>query len=149
MGIANVRANVTYQQYLRRAWTRRTAVDFYQPIFAHLGEQAVFNREVMYDPTGDTGGVFGYQERWAEYRYGQSTVTGKFRSRATGTLDAWHLALDYDACPALNADYLMDVPPVSRVIAVDNEPEFRMDMDIQARFTRVMPLYSDPGLMRL
>ena len=105
-------------------WQRRTRYDFYFPAFAHLGEQAVLSSEIY--ATGDPGDndVFGYQERWAEYRYHPSMITGKFRSTVSGTLDAWHLAQRFVSRPLLNDSFIRENPPVARVIATPSQPQF-------------------------
>lgn len=150
IGIVNVRADITYQQGIDRHWTRRTRFDFYWPEFAHIGEQAVLNREIFYADTGtDSNVVFGYQERWAEYRYQRSYVTGLFRSDAAASLEKWHLAIDFAAQPALNAAFIVDDPDIDRVIAVPSEPHVLFDSFIQIKHARPMPVYSVPGLTRL
>jgi hypothetical protein len=151
IGLVSVRADITYQQNIRKMWSRRTRYDFYWPAFAHLGEQAVLNMEIYYGNEQDPLGTFGYQERWAEYRYFPSMVTGKFRSNATGSLDSWHLALDFDGTgPDLNSTFIQDNPPVQRVVAVQSpEPEIIMDTYNSIRHARPMPVYSVPGLLRL
>lgn len=150
--MVNVRADITYQQQINRMWTRRTRYDFYHPAFAHLGEQAVFGYEVNFIdgmPSDFNNSVFGYQERYAEYRYKPSMVTGKMRSVAPGTLDAWHLALDFDNNPVyLNEEFIVDNPPIDRAIAVVDEPQFNLDCWFQLRHTRPMPVRSIPGLRR-
>ena len=122
IGLAAVRADLSYQQGLRRMWSRRTCYDFYFPVFAHLGEQPVLNKEIYV--TGDSEsdeGVFGYQERWAEYRYHPSQITGLFRSTTAGTIDGWHLAQRFTNTLTLNATFIEDRPPFDRVLAVGNE----------------------------
>lgn len=150
IGLVNVRADITYQQGMDRHWSRKTRFDFYWPEFAHLGEQAVLTKELFYASGGASANtVFGYQERWAEYRYERSKVTGLFRTDATGSLDVWHLALQFSAAPQLNAAFIVDDPPIDRVIAVSTEPHVLFDSYIQMRHARVMPVYSVPGLQRL
>lgn len=150
IGLVNVRADLSYQQGMHRMWSRRTRYDFYMPLLAHLGEQAVYNKEIFYATGGATANsVFGYQERWAEYRYGQSQITGKFRSDAAGTLDVWHLAIDFSALPVLNDSFIQDNPPLERVVGVTTEPEVLMDAYFDVKHARVMPIYSVPGLERL
>jgi len=145
-GLVNVRSDITYQQGLHKMWSRRTRFDFYLPSLAHLGEQAVLNKEIMYKYNDtDTNGVFGYQERWAEYRYKPSMVTGKFRSNATGTLDAWHLATEFADIPLLNDAFIQDAPPIDRVVAISDEPQIIMDSFIQLSHARPMPVYSIPA----
>lgn len=150
MCLVNVRADITYQQGLDRMWSRRTRFDFYLPALAHLGEQPVYNREIFMSGTPATdNAVFGYQERWAELRYKPSKITSLFRSDAAGSLDAWHLSQDFAATPVLNATFIQDDPPVSRVIAVPSEPHFLFDSYFKMRHARPLPMNSTPGLNRL
>jgi hypothetical protein len=147
IGMACVFADLTYQQGMNRMWSRRDRWDFYWPALAHLGEQAVLNQEIYTQGTSADTQTFGYQERYAEYRYKPSQVTGKMRSNATGTLDVWHLAQDFTSLPALNASFIEENPPVDRVIAVTDEPEFIWDWYFDLKTTRPMPVYSVPGLI--
>ena len=147
IGLINVRADLTYQQGLNRLWSRQTRYDFYWPSLANIGEQAVLNQELVYTGTSVDTEAWAYQERYAEYRYKPSIITGKFRSNATGTLDAWHLAQDFVGLPPLNAAFIEDNPPVDRVIAVPSEPEFLFDGYFNMRCVRPMPLYGVPGMV--
>lgn len=150
MCLVNVRADITYQQGMERFWSRRTRYDFYLPALAHLGEMPVYNREIFMSASEATNGqVFGYQERWADYRYKPSKITGLFRSDASGSLDAWHLSTDFPSTPALNASFIQDDPPVSRVVAVITEPHFLFDSFFKLRHARPLPMFSNPGLQRL
>lgn len=147
IGMACVFADLTYQQGMNRMWSRRDRWDFYWPSLAHLGEQAVLNQEIYTQGTSADTQTFGYQERFAEYRYKPSQITGKMRSNATGSLDVWHLAQDFSSLPALNASFIEENPPVDRVIAVTTEPEFIWDWYFDLKTTRPMPVYSVPGLI--
>jgi len=150
IGLVSIRADLTYQQGLRKMWSRSTRYDFYFPAFAALGEQAVNNREIYCDGSANDAGIFGYQERWAEYRYLPSQVTGLFRSTSAGTIDGWHLAQRFTTLPTLNSTFIEDTPPVSRVVAVGaaaNGKQFIFDSFFENRTTRPMPLYSVPGLI--
>ena len=147
IGMACVFADLTYQQGMNRMWSRRDRWDFYWPSLAHLGEQAVLNQEIYTQGTSADTQTFGYQERFAEYRYKPSQITGKMRSNATGSLDVWHLAQDFTSLPALNASFIEENPPVDRVIAVTTEPEFIWDWYFDLKTTRPMPVYSVPGLI--
>lgn len=147
IGMVAARADLNYQQGEPRMFKRRTKHDFYWPALAHLGEQAVLNREIYVDGTAADDQVWGYQERWAEYRYKPSHITGKFRSSDPGSLDAWHLAQDFSSRPALNATFIQDTPPFDRVVAVPSEPDFFFDAFIQNKCVRPMPTYSVPGMM--
>jgi len=150
VGLVSVRADLTYQQGLPRMWSRSTRYDFYFPAFATLGEQAVLNKEIYCTGTATDDEVFGYQERWAEYRYKPSQITGYFRSTAAGTLDAWHLAQEFGTLPALNDEFIEDTPPVERIVAIGdsaNGKQFLFDGFFNVRQARPMPLYSVPGLI--
>ena len=150
IGMVSIRADLNYQQGLRRMWNRKTRYDFYFPVFAHLGEQEVLNKEIYATGTSTDDQVFGYQERWAEYRYHPSQITGYFRSTAPTTLDAWHLAQKFTALPTLSDSFIEDRPPVDRVVAIGsaaNGKQFIFDSFFQIRTARPMPLYSVPGLI--
>lgn len=147
IGLCCLRADITYQQGLNRMWSRRQLFDFYWPTLAHLGEQVVYNREIYTQGTADDNGVFGYQERYAEYRYKPSMITGKLRSTDAQSLDVWHLAQKFDSLPKLNQDFIEENPPINRVIAVQNEPQFFADFWFDLKTSRPMPVYSVPGLV--
>ena len=147
IGMANVFADLTYQQGMNRMWKRRDRWDFYWPSLAHLGEQAILNEEIYTQGTSADTDVFGYQERYAEYRYKPSQITGKMRSGATGTLDVWHLSQDFSALPVLNNTFIEEDPPIDRVVAVTNEPDLIFDWFFDMKTTRPMPVYSVPGLI--
>jgi hypothetical protein len=147
MGIASVRADLTYQQGLNRMFSRQTRYDFYWPALAHIGEQAVLNKEIYLDGSANDEDVFGYQERWAEYRYKPSMITGKLRSNDALSLDAWHLSQEFGSLPALNQTFIEETPPMDRVVAVTTEPDFLMDCYFNLQCARPMPLYSVPGLI--
>jgi hypothetical protein len=149
IGLVNVRADLTYQEGLDKMWSRQTRYDYYWPTLAHLGEQAVLNKEIFIDGTtiasGDSEKVFGYQERFSEYRYKPSKITGKFRSNDSASLDSWHLGIEFGSQPTLDDTFIQDNPPVDRVIATPTEPHFIYDSYIQMHCTRPMPTYSIPG----
>ena len=147
IGLVCLRADITYQQGLNRMWSRRQLFDFYWPTLAHLGEQVVYNREIYTQGTAEDNGVFGYQERYAEYRYKPSMITGKLRSTDPQSLDVWHLAQKFDSLPKLNRDFIEENPPIRRVIAVQNEPQFFADFWFDLKTSRPMPVYSVPGLV--
>ena len=147
IGLANVRADLTYQQGLDRYFSKETRYDFYYPSLAHLGEQAILNKEIYAQGTSADDDVFGYQERFAEYRYKPSRICGKFRSDATNSLDVWHLSQDFASLPTLGDTFIQDNPPVDRVIAVTNEPEFILDCYFKLRSARPMPMYGVPGFI--
>ena len=151
LGLVSVRADLTYQQGLAKMWSRSTRYDFYFPAFATLGEQAVLNKEIYVtgNATQDNS-VFGYQERWAEYRYYPSRISSLFRSTAAGTIDGWHLAQKFTALPTLNSTFITEAPPVSRILAVGasaNGQQFIFDSFFDVKKARPMPMYSVPGLI--
>lgn len=145
IGMISARADLTYQQGLDRMWSRRTRFDFYWPALAHLGEQEILNKEIFCQGTADDELAFGFQERYAEYRYKPSKITGQMRSSFAQSLDTWHLSQDFGALPLLNADFIQENPPVDRVVAVPTSPDFLFDGYFQLRCARPMPMYSVPG----
>lgn len=147
-GLLSFRADTTYQQGMNRHWSVRTRYDYYEPLAANLGEQSLLGKELYMDATSGDDDVIGYQERWAEYRFKPSYVTGAFRSNYTGTLDSWHLAIDFNARPSIE-DILPEAPPIERIVAVTDEPHFIVDTFTKFRHVRVIPIYSTPGLTRL
>lgn len=147
IGILNVRADLNYQQGLHRKFSRRSKYDFYWPALANIGEQDVKNKEIYATNTATDDGVFGYQERWAEYKYAPNQITGKLRSTYATPLDFWHLAQKFTALPSLNSTFIEDNPPISRIIAVPSEPQFVLDSYIQLNCARPMPMFSVPGLI--
>lgn len=169
IGLVNVRADLTYQDGINRMWLRQSKYDFYWPALAHLGEQEVYDFEIwaktnlpplsMFGlddnekhgkdnsrpgPLSDNA-IFGYQERFAEYRYKPSLITGNFRSDHAASLDIWHLSQDFDSVPLLNDVFISDVPPLDRVIATPGEPHFLFDAYFDFKCARPMPLYGVPG----
>jgi len=150
IGLVSIRADLTYQQGLPRMWSRSTRYDFYFPAFAMLGEQPVYNKEIFVDGSANDSNVFGYQERWAEYRYKPSQISSLFKSTSAGTIDAWHLAQKFTTLPTLNSTFIQENPPVSRVVAVGsaaNGQQFIFDSFFNCVTARPMPLYSVPGMI--
>lgn len=147
IGMVCARADLNYQQGLNRMWTRQSRFDFYWPALANIGEQAVLQKEIYVDGSASDQDVFGYQERFAEYRYKPSVITGKFRSNDPQSLDTWHLAQDFETRPVLDAVFIEEDPPIDRVIAVLDEPHFLLDGYFRYRCARPMPTYSVPGLI--
>lgn len=154
MGLACVTADLTYSQGLPRMFSRFTRYDFYLPALAHLGEQAVKNKEI-YAQDGTIMGAeepineeaFGYQERWAEMRYKPSMLTGLMRPVHPDSLDTWHLSEEFPSLPLLNSTFIEEDPPIERVIAVPSEPEFLFDAWFEFSHARAMPSYSIPGFI--
>jgi len=147
VGIVNVRADLNYQQGINRLWSRQTRFDFFWPALSHLGEQAVLNKEIYAQGTSVDDQVFGYQERFACYRYKPSMITGAFRSNAAAPLDIWHLAQNFTSLPTLGEEFIQDDPPLDRVLAVSGEPQMLLDCYFNLNCTRPMPVYSVPGLI--
>lgn len=148
IGFVCARADLTYQQGINKMWLRSTVYDFYWPTFAHLGEQAIELREIYAQGTSADTTVFGYQERYAEYRYKPSQITGKFRSSVTdGNLDVWHLSQFFKNAPTLNEEFITENPPIERIIAVPSEPEFLLDVGFRYTTVRPMPMFGTPGLV--
>lgn len=147
-GFVCARADLTYQQGINKMWLRSTVYDFYWPTFAHLGEQAIELREIYAQGVEADTTVFGYQERYAEYRYKPSQITGKFRSSVVnGSLDKWHLSQFFNNAPTLNEEFIVENPPIERIIAVPSEPEFLLDIGFRYTTVRPMPMFGTPGLV--
>jgi hypothetical protein len=147
IGLVCVRADLNYQQGLNRMWSRRSRFDFYWPALAMIGEQAVLSREIFADGTAGDTTTWGFQERFAEYRYKPSIITGQMRSSAAQSLDVWHLAQQFSPRPLLNGTFIQENPPVSRVVAVPSEPQFIGDFYFRMRCARPMPVFGVPGLI--
>lgn len=147
IGLVCVQSDLTYQQGLNRMWSRKARFDYYWPVFAHLGEQAILNKEIYVQGNEQDDEVFGYQERYAEYRYFPSLITGQLRSTSSTPLDVWHLAEKFETLPKLNATFIQDATPIERVVAVTDEPPIILDAWFDMKCVRPMPVYSTPGLV--
>jgi hypothetical protein len=147
IGMVSARADLTYQQGLNRMFSRSTRWDYYWPALSHIGEQSVLNKEIYAQNDANDDLVFGYQERYAEYRYKPSVITGQFRSNATTSLDPWHLSQEFGSLPSLNATFIEDTPPVDRVISTPSEPHFIFDSYFSIKAVRPMPTYAVPGMI--
>ena len=150
LGVMVARYDHTYQQGIERHWSRKTRFDYYWPVFANIGEQAVLNKEIFAQGTTKDNEVFGYQEAWSDYRYKPNRVTGEMRSAYGQSLDVWHLADDYASLPSLSDSWIReDKNTVDRVLAVKSTVSDQLfaDIYIQNRATRPMPIYSVPGLI--
>lgn len=145
IGMVSVRADLAYQQGLDRMWSRQTRFDFYWPALAHIGEQAVLRKEIYAQGTATDEEAFGYQERFSEYRYKNSQVTGIMRTDATGSLDIWHLSQYFDPMPTLSDTFIEDDPPVDRVVTVPDQPHFIFDSFFKLKCARPMPVFGVPG----
>lgn len=150
IGVMVARYDHTYQQGIERFWSRKTRFDYYWPVLANIGEQAVLNKEIYAQGTSEDDEVFGYQEAWGDYRYKPNHVTGEMRSQYAQSLDVWHLGDDYSKLPSLSAEWIVeDKTNVDRVLAVTstNANQLFADLYIKNQTTRPMPMYSIPGLV--
>ena len=150
IGVMVARYDHTYQQGIERHWSRKTRFDYYWPVFANIGEQAVLNKEIFAQGNAKDSEVFGYQEAWSDYRYKPNRVTGEMRSVYDKSLDVWHLADDYTSLPSLSDSWIReDKNTIDRVLAVTSavSNQFFADIYVQNRATRPMPMYSIPGLI--
>ena len=155
LGVCCIRTDHTYQNGINRMWSRKDRFDFYYPELAHIGEQAILNKEIYYQEWDGANNpndeVFGYQEAWAEYRYRPSYVTGAFRSQQSGgSLDSWHYADDYRSLPYLSSEWIEEPSTnVERTLAVQGNPneQWLLDFYFDLKTTRPMPVYSVPGLV--
>lgn len=145
IGLMSVRADYTYQQGTDAMHFYSTRFDLYDPTFAHLGEQVLYNREIFTQGNAQDAEPFAFQEAWAHLRFKNSRISGQFRSDAPLSLDAWHLAVDYATLPLFNEQFIVEDPPMQRVLAVADEPQFIADIFIQSHDVRVLPTYSVPG----
>lgn len=150
IGLCNIRTDLSYQQGINKTWLRQTREEFYWPTFAHLGEQAVLNKEIYAQGTESDDQVFGYQERYAECRYHPSIITGKMRSTYAQSVDVWHFAQKFNALPALNGEFIQDqasYQAIKRISAVQSEPQFYLDAYLDLKCARPMPVYGVPGML--
>ena len=150
IGVMVARYDHTYQQGIERHWSRKTRFDYYWPVFANIGEQAVKNKEIFAQGNSKDDEVFGYQEAWSDYRYKPNRVTGEMRSAYAQSLDVWHLADDYSSLPSLSDCWIReDKNTVDRVLAVKSSVSNQLfaDIYVKNRATRPMPMYSIPGLI--
>lgn len=150
IGLCNIRTDLSYQQGINKTWLRQTREEFYWPTFAHLGEQAILNKEIYAQGTESDDQVFGYQERYAECRYHPSIITGKMRSTYAQSVDVWHFAQKFDALPALNGEFIQDqasYQAIKRISAVQSEPQFYLDAYLDLKCARPMPVYGVPGML--
>lgn len=150
IGVCCVRHNHSYQQGLERFWSREDRLDYYVPQFANIGEQPVKKKEIMLTGTATDEETFGYQEAWADYRMKPNRVSGLMRSNATGSLDFWHYADNYEKVPTLSQEWMAEgKAEIARTLIVQNEPQFFGAIRVANKTTRRMPLYSVPGLYKL
>jgi len=147
IGLMCARADITYQQGLNRMWSRQTRFDYFWPKLQELGEQAVLNKEIYAQGSSADNDAFGYQERYAEYRYKPSEIRGEFRSTYATSLDVWHLAEEFGTLPSLNSAFITQNTPIERAIAVTSEPDLLIDLYFQLKHARPMLTYSVPSTL--
>lgn len=152
IGLACVSAELTYQQGVHRMWTRSTRYDFYWPAFAHLGEQAIRVDEIYVRGTAQDRDVWGYQERWSEYRHYPSRITGNFKSTSTGNIDEWHLAEQFGSVPSLNSTFIEDptATVLTRILSAGaqaDKMQVLFDSVFRIKRTRALPMFSVPGML--
>jgi hypothetical protein len=146
--MASIRADLSYQQGLEKMFTRSSRYDWYWPSFAQIGEQPVYNKEIYATGTAATdNGVFGYQERYGEYRYKPSKITGILNSNATTPLDKWHLAQKFTSLPTLGSTFIQETPPIDRIVAITTEPQIIMDAYYNLTCARPMPVQGVPATL--
>lgn len=145
IGLCSARADVTYQQGINRMWSRRTRWDYFWPKLQELGEQTILSKEIFANGTSGDNDVFGYQERYAEYRYRPSEIRGQFRSDYAQSLDMWHLAQEFSARPVLNGAFIRSDTPIERILKVTEGPQLFIDMWFQQKHVRPMATYSVPA----
>jgi len=151
LGLISIKSELSYQQGLHRMWTRQTREDFPFPALMGLGEQAILRKEIYatgVDANDDL--VFGYQERWHEFRTRYSEVVGILRSTAVGTLDMWHLAQNFTAPPTLSDSFISDSPPMTRVLAAGTEAngqQYIADIEIRRNAVRPISMFGTPAAL--
>lgn len=150
IGVACLKYYHTYQQGIERFFLRKKRTDFYDPVFANIGNQPVYHEEIYGLDTGvvPLSSVFGYNEAWADLRYRPNRVTGEMRSSSPNSQDVYHFADDYDNSPTLNSQFIQETPVyVDRTLAVPSTSEDQFVVDIYHKQTayRVLPVYSTPS----
>lgn len=147
LGLAVVRTDHTYQQGINRIFSRRNRFDFYFPELANIGEQYIKNKEIYAQGTAEDDEAFGYQEAWAEYRYGLNRISGELSSDYATPLDVWHYGDDYSKLPTLSDEWIKETDVnVKRTLAVQNQDQFICDFYFNQKWIRPLPVYSIPSL---
>lgn len=161
MCLVCIDADLNYQYGIPREASRKSRFDFYWPVLSHLGEMSVLNQEIyaqattVVDSNGDEVNklAFGFQEAWADIRYGKANITSRFRSNSvdaqgnSNTLDAYHYAEAETQLPVLGDSWIQSNPPLSRSLAITTEPAFLVDVVAKGKMVLPMPTYSVPGLI--
>lgn len=143
IGIMSVVPRTAYQQGLNKMFFRNDKLNYYWPEFAQLGEQAVQNKELYFDPVDPAAGeeTFGYQSRYAEYKYNQSTVHGEMRT----TYDFWHMGRIFGAAPSLNSTFI-EALPTERIFAVQQQDTLIVQIFNSVQAQRPIPYFNTPTL---
>lgn len=142
----------SYQQSLAKMWTRgEDRTDYFMPVFQNISEQPVYKREVCCTGQASDDDVFGYQEPWYDYRYLPDRISGLCRTNANSGLDIWHFGDYYQTPPTLSDEWMQeDSSNIDRCLAVKQSTagfQFYCDILVNNRATRLLPLYSVPGLI--
>lgn len=144
LGLCCIRTEHSYQQGLERRFSRKNRVDYYWPALANIGEQAILQKEIFCGTETDEE-VFGYQERWAEYRYATNKVTGELNSDYSTPLDYMHYGDDYSEAPTLSNDWISETDEnVKRTLAVQTQDQWQANFYFDQTWIRPMPIYSIP-----
>ncbi len=146
LGLIRARGDLTYFQGVDRHWRRSTRYDFYEPSLAHLGEQSILNSEIFVSNDANDDAVFGYQERWSEYRQMRSKVTGHFNPEVSGALDHWHVAEEFGSLPTLSTSFINDATPMDRIVSIPSVPDFLLDVWFNYKCARPIPVFSVPNI---
>lgn len=151
---AVIRTDHSYSQGLPKYWTKRDVLDFYTPSFANIGEIGVLGKELYFADVESQEGenndtVFGYQEAWYDYRYKSSQCCGYMRPNVKGGLDYWTYADNFSERPFLNDSFVEETDyQMTRTLAGGSAvPQFIADFYFKAKYSRVMPVHSIPGLI--
>jgi len=150
IGLGVVRQSHSYQQGLARSWSRLRLLDFYNPKLSHLGEMPIYKKEIYCDGTSADDDIWGYQERWAEYKFGLNKITGEMNSSYATPLDVWHYGDYYANRPSMGTSWLSETPNyIDRTLAIKSSShnQFIADFYFNVKMTRPMPVYCTPGLL--
>lgn len=151
LGIMSVIPRTTYEQGIDRSLIRFDKFEYFWPKFAHIGEQKLLNKELFVNWASETYNdeTFGYQSRYAEYKYKQSSVHGDFRTGANGevNLSYWHMGRVFDTPPALNSSFVQS-DPTHKIFAVDSEGEHKLYVQVynKVKALRPIPFFNNPKL---
>lgn len=148
IGIMSILPEPAYQQGLPKLWSRKLNLDFYYPEFAQLGEQPILNQEIFFDSTNrqQNEETFGYQSRYAEYKYQPGTVHGRFKT----SLDYWHAGRKFASLPGLNQEFIeANLDDINeRIFAVTSPLAENLYIQLYHKVTaiRPMPFFNEPSL---